>query len=259
MSVTKLIIHANVVKFDSVAFETLLTRTQTLQKLHITGFTYEAFHEVQIAAIVSGFAKNTTLRELGFKRWREADLTPVLTALQDHPALQKVCFHGDFGLCLPSLSGLEVLLRRNNSKVKELLLEQVDTHTIGLHSVLRELGRNTTVTNLAIVNSVLSREIVLQLTAVVRQNTALQHLNLKGNRLRNAGLAEISAKPQYIIKTLDLSSNDLDDIESRFLRELLLRNKTITNLCIARNAFGRNAAAARSIFEGLRSNTAPAA
>jgi Ran GTPase-activating protein (RanGAP) involved in mRNA processing and transport len=39
------------------------------------------------------------------------------------------------------------------------------------------------------------------------------------------------------------------------LREVLRRNKTITSLCLTNNAFGRNVAAARSIFEGLRSNT----
>jgi Ran GTPase-activating protein (RanGAP) involved in mRNA processing and transport len=59
------------------------------------------------------------------------------------------------------------------------------------------------------------------------------------------------------IKSLDLSHNGLDDIEStNLVRELICRNKTIRSLCIAANAFGRNAAATQSIFEGLRSNTA---
>jgi hypothetical protein len=37
---------------------------------------------------------------------------------------------------------------------------------------------------------------------------------------------------------------------------LICRNKTITSLCIADNAFGNNATATRSIVEGVRSNTA---
>jgi hypothetical protein len=58
------------------------------------------------------------------------------------------------------------------------------------------------------------------------------------------------------IKSLDLRNNDLDEIESaNVLRELIRRNKTITSLCLAQNAFGRNIAAVRSIAEGLRSNT----
>jgi hypothetical protein len=40
------------------------------------------------------------------------------------------------------------------------------------------------------------------------------------------------------------------------LGELIRRNKTITSLCLVGNTFGLNAAAARSIFEGLRSNRA---
>jgi hypothetical protein len=66
--------------------------TQTLRTLSIMGRGYriEEFDEVQRAAIISGFANNTTLRDLGFSGWREADLAPVLTALQDHPALQKI-------------------------------------------------------------------------------------------------------------------------------------------------------------------------
>jgi hypothetical protein len=39
------------------------------------------------------------------------------------------------------------------------------------------------------------------------------------------------------------------------LRELLRRNKAITSLCLASNDFGRNAASARSTFEGVRNNT----
>jgi hypothetical protein len=58
------------------------------------------------------------------------------------------------------------------------------------------------------------------------------------------------------IKALDLKDNGLDDIEStNVLRELIRRNKTITSLSLADNAFGRNVSAVRSIAEGVRCNT----
>jgi Ran GTPase-activating protein (RanGAP) involved in mRNA processing and transport len=140
-----------------------------------------------------------------------------------------------------------------------LILEQVGTRTLGLHQVLRELGRNTTVTNLSIRLSVSSREDVQQLTAILRHNTVLQSLDLTSSALGSAGLAEIAPAlyRNTSIKTLDLSYTGLNNVESaNMLRELLRRNKTITSLSIAHNAFGGNAAAARSIFEGVRSNRA---
>jgi Ran GTPase-activating protein (RanGAP) involved in mRNA processing and transport len=259
-SVTELIIHTAVVKFASGAFKEVLTCTQTLQKLKIiVSRYYEEFDEAQVAAIASGFANNTTLRDLEFQDWRGAELTPVLTALQDHTTLQKIHFcalHLDY---LPSLSGLEVLLRSQDSKVKELVLDKLDTRTVGLHPVLRELERNTAVTTLAIRVSVLSHENVQQLKSVLRQNTVLQSLVLTSNTLGSAGLAEIAPVlyRNTSIKILDLSSNGLDDIESaNVLHELLRRNKIIVSLILAGNAFGRNAAAARSILEAVRSNPA---
>jgi Ran GTPase-activating protein (RanGAP) involved in mRNA processing and transport len=256
-SVTKIVIRAGVVRFACVAFQELLTRTQTLQKLEIIGYDYEAFNEVQTAAIVSGFANNTTLRDLEFNSWRDADLAPVLTALHDHPVLQKICFHAHSAHS--GLSGLEVLLRSQASRVKELILEQVSTRTVGLHSVLQELARNTTVTKLAIRKSVLSHESTQQLKALLRQNTALQSLDLSSSALGSAGLAEISQAlyRNTSIKTLDLSCNGLGDIEAAYmLREVLRHNKTIASLCFSGNKFGSNAAATQSIFEGLCSNTA---
>jgi Ran GTPase-activating protein (RanGAP) involved in mRNA processing and transport len=151
------------------------------------------------------------------------------------------------------------LLRSHGSQVKELILDKLDTRTVGLHPVIQELGRNTTVVSFAMCNSVLSNESVQQLKSMLRQNTVLQHLILRCNRLRNAGLAEIAPVlyRNTSIKSLDLADNGLDDIESaNVLRELMRRNKTITSLCISDNTFGRNAAAARSIAEGVRSNTA---
>ena len=105
----------------------------------------------------------------------------------------------------------------------------------------------------------LSRDKVQQLEAVLRQNTVLQSLDLSTSYLGSAGLEEIAPAlyRNTSIKTLDLISSGLDDIESAsILRELIRRTKTITSLCIGNNAICRNGPAARSIFEGLRSNTA---
>jgi Ran GTPase-activating protein (RanGAP) involved in mRNA processing and transport len=219
----------------------------------------EDLDEVQTAAITSGFANNTTLRDLEFRGWQEADLAPVLTALQDHPALQKIKVRPTSSSgYLPGLSGLEVLLRSQDSKVEELILEQINTRTVGLHAVIQELGRNTTVTNLAIRYSVLSRENVQQLKFMLRRNAALESLDLTSSALGSAGLAEIAPVlyRNTSIKSLDLTNNGLHNIESASaLRELIRRNKTITSLSIAHNALGRNAAAAGSILDGVRSNT----
>jgi Ran GTPase-activating protein (RanGAP) involved in mRNA processing and transport len=125
-------------------------------------------------------------------------------------------------------------------------------------SVAQQLRRSTTVTHLDLCGYVLSRENVQQLKAVLRQNTVLEYLDLTSSDLGSADLAEIAPVlyRNTSIKALDLTNNDLDGIESsNALRELILRNNTITSLCIARNGFGRNATAVRSIADGMRSNT----
>jgi Ran GTPase-activating protein (RanGAP) involved in mRNA processing and transport len=257
-SVTELFVDTKSVRFDTVAFQELLACSQTLQRMSVFRSRNEDLNEVHTAAIVSGFANNTTLRDLEFGGWRKADLVPVLTALQDHPALQKIKFSASSYDCLSSLSGLEVLLRSQYSKVKELILERIITRTVGLHPVMRELARNNTVTNLVLRYCVLSRENVQELKSMLRRNTALESLDLESSDLGSAGLAEIAPVlyRNTSIKALDLTGNGLHNIESaNVLRELIRRNKTITSLCIACNAFGRNAANIRSIAEGVRSNT----
>jgi hypothetical protein len=72
------------VRFASVAFQKLLTRTQTLQSLQLSS-TWQLGDYVQQAAVASAFANNTTLCELELTR--QAGLAPVFTALQDHPTL----------------------------------------------------------------------------------------------------------------------------------------------------------------------------
>jgi Ran GTPase-activating protein (RanGAP) involved in mRNA processing and transport len=111
---------------------------------------------------------------------------------------------------------------------------------------------------LACARSVLSRENVQQLKSMLRQNTALESLDLTSNVLGSAGLAEIAPVlyRNTSVKALELINNGLDDIDSaNLLCELRIRrNRTITSLCIAHNAFGGNAAAVRSSADGVRSN-----
>jgi hypothetical protein len=94
-SVTKLITNIDVVRFGCVAFQEFLTCTQTLQELKILASDDGDLNELQTAAAASGFANNTTLRNLELKNWRAADLGPVLKVLRDHAALQKLHLTAD--------------------------------------------------------------------------------------------------------------------------------------------------------------------
>jgi hypothetical protein len=121
----------------------------------------------------------------------------VLTALQRHPTLERIHFSSIERSWDPllSLSGLEVLLRSQDSKVKELILEQVDsTRTVGLHPVMQELGRNTTVTDLSILDSVLSIENVHQLKVAIRGGWS-QELRFLGQCNRLTPLLKASDPP----------------------------------------------------------------
>ena len=77
-SVTELITFNQRVRWAGVAFRELLTRTQTLQQLEISGPGDEAFEESQISVITSGLANNKSLRAQKFVDWRAADLDPAL-------------------------------------------------------------------------------------------------------------------------------------------------------------------------------------
>jgi Ran GTPase-activating protein (RanGAP) involved in mRNA processing and transport len=58
------------------------------------------------------------------------------------------------------------------------------------------------------------------------------------------------------IKVLDMSCNNLIDIESfRLLRDILRRNKTITDLDLSLNGFGQTTGAVECVADGLGCNT----
>jgi Ran GTPase-activating protein (RanGAP) involved in mRNA processing and transport len=244
----------------SESFENLLTRTKTLRHLRVDLKRRGPLEEEETAAIASGFSKNTTLREIVLIEWQETSLIPVLTALRDHPVLEKLHVLG-----ITSFTGLDALLRGKNSQLKELIIEGINNgsniynveQVVGFESFMQVIGRNTTILNMVIANVPLSRDNVQQLKAMLRRNTVLQDLDLTGDAFGSAGLAEVASAlyRNTSIQGLSLSLNGLDDLAAaNALRELLRRNKTITRLKLEGNAFGRNVAAVRCIADGFRTN-----
>jgi hypothetical protein len=196
----------------SEAFENLLTRTGTLRYLKVDSKRCPPLTEEETTAIASGFSKNTTLQKIKLVDWQEEGLAPVLTALQDHPVLEILHVEG-----FQSLTGIDGLMRSssNNSRVKELTIQRFNgfdgEQLVGFESFMQEMGRNTTVLKLAIVDVPLSRDNIQQLKAMLRRNTVLEDLNVAGAALRSTGLAEIASVlyRNTNIQGLDVSSNGL--------------------------------------------------
>jgi Ran GTPase-activating protein (RanGAP) involved in mRNA processing and transport len=208
--------------------------------------------EASTAAIASG-------REIVLVNWQETSLAPVvLTALRDHPVLEKLHVLG-----LSSFTGIDALLRGKNSQLKELIIARFNgsltgEQVVGFESFMQEMERNTTILKMVIALVPLSHDNAQQLKAMLRRNTVLQDLDLTGDALGSTGFAEIASVlyRNTSIQGLDISKNGLHDLASASaLRELLRRNKTITRLCMDKNAFGSNVAAVRCIADGFRSNT----
>jgi Ran GTPase-activating protein (RanGAP) involved in mRNA processing and transport len=243
----------------SKSFENLLTRTKSLRHLQVDLRRHGPLEEAVTAAIASGFSKNTTLREIQIVliEWVDINLISVLTALRDHPVLEKLHMVG-----YTSLVGMDALLQGNNSQLKELLIGRfngfIGEQPVGFESFMQEMGRNTTILKLVITGLRLRRDNIQQLTAMLRRNTVLQDLDLTDDALGSAGLAEIASAlyRNTSIQGLDISDNGLDDLAAaNALRELLRRNKTIKRLCMDRNAFGSNDIVVNIIADGLRANT----
>jgi Ran GTPase-activating protein (RanGAP) involved in mRNA processing and transport len=254
------------------SFENLLTRTKSLRHLRVdlSLGRQGPLEDAVTAAIASGCSKNTTLREIHLVNLQETSLTPVLTALQMHPLLEKLHVVG-----YASLAGMDALLRGNNSQIKELIIGQfngslgaqivsidLDGFTgeqiVGFESFMQEMERNTTIRKMAITGVHLRRDNIQQLTAMLRRNTVLQDLDLSGDALGSAGLAKIASVlyRNTSIQGLDVSDNGLDDLAAaNALRELLHRNEAITRLNMCRNYFGWNVAVVRGIANCFRAST----
>jgi Ran GTPase-activating protein (RanGAP) involved in mRNA processing and transport len=245
---------------DCKSFENLLTRTKTLRYLQVDLKGRGPKDEAETAAIASGFCKNTTLREIVLVYWQETSLIPVLTALRDHPVLEKLHVVG-----FSSFTGMDALLRGKKCQLKELIIEDYDgfneeeeEEMVGFESFMLEMGPNTTILKMAITGVSLSHDNIQHLKAMLHRNTVLQYLDLTDDALGSAGFATIASAlyRNTFIQRLDVSDNGLDDLAAaNTLRELLRWNKTITTLNIGSNTFGSNVAAVSCIAHGFSDNT----
>jgi Ran GTPase-activating protein (RanGAP) involved in mRNA processing and transport len=239
------------------SFEKMLTRTKTLRHLKFDLKGQGPLEEAATAAIASGFSKNTTLREIKLFGWQQTSLVPVLTALQDHPVLERLEVTS-----YRSLAGMDAFLRGKHPQLKELMIGKfkgsIGEQTVGFESFMQEMERNTTIIELTFAAVPLQRDNIQQLKTMLRRNTVLEDLCLAGTKLGSAGLADIASAlyRNTSIQCLDLTHNGLDDLAAGdTLRELLRRNKTITKFRIQHNKFGGYIDVVRCIADGFRANT----
>jgi Ran GTPase-activating protein (RanGAP) involved in mRNA processing and transport len=238
-----------------LALENMLTHTQSLRSLSLR-MPPRLNIPVAAASARSGLKKNTTLRELTLElSLCETTVSPILTSLCDHPLLRRLCLRGR----VVNLTGLETVLLSDTSKITEL-----DIHTfygvsiMGLTNVLQALGRRPMLTKLRLHGCSLGRDEARLLGMALCNTPSLETLNLARTTLGSAGLAELAPAlyRNTSIKVLDLSDNNLIDMESaRLLRGIIRRNKTMTALDVSGNIFGQTTGAFECIAYELGSNS----
>jgi Ran GTPase-activating protein (RanGAP) involved in mRNA processing and transport len=243
---------------SSLAFENMLAHTQSLQSLTLCsrGFPIE---DMALAAVWSGLKQNTTLRELTLDIPYDAtDITPILSNLCDHPHLRRLYLLGKVVV----LTGLDTLLLSDNSKITELDIHAPGSYggppILGLSPVLQALARRPTLTMLTLRCFYLSRDEARLLQMALRNTLSLQTLVLEGGTLGSAELAELAPAlyRNTSIKVLDMSNNDLNNIESaEILRDIIRRNKTMTILDLSGHGFGNTTGAVERVADGLGSNS----
>jgi Leucine-rich repeat (LRR) protein len=236
---------------STLALENMLKHTQSLRSLSLmcpVG-----------AAARSGLKKNTTLRELTLEvsHGATATVSPILTSLQNHPHLRKLRLCG----VEVDLTGLETLLLSGTSKITELDINEFSWYerpTLGLTPVLHALARRPTLTKLGLHRCPLDRDKARLLQMALCGIPSLQSLDLESNCLGSAELAELAPALYHntSIKVLNMSDNDLNDMEStQLLRDILRNNKTMTALDLHWNRFGETTGAVACIADGLGSNS----
>jgi Ran GTPase-activating protein (RanGAP) involved in mRNA processing and transport len=245
---------------SNLALESMLTHTQTLRSLSLI-CPFVPLEDIAVAAARSGLKKNTTLQELALEVTQGATtVSPILTSLRDHPLLQRLylCGRGD-GM---DLTGLDTLLLSDTSKITELDINEFswsERPPLGLTHVLQALGRRpTALTKLGLHHFRLGRDKARQLGMTLCNTPSLQSFELASSDLGSAGLAELAPALYHntSIKVLDISENNLSDMESaRLLRDIIRYNKTITTLDLSGNNFGETVGAVDCIAEGLGSNS----
>jgi hypothetical protein len=210
---------------SNLALENMLTHTHSLQSLHLC---ISPRLSTSLAAASSGLKKNTTLRELTLKHMRGA-ISPIFTSLRDHPLLQRLRLNGD----VRNLTGLDTLLLSDTSKITELDIHGSYERSpmIGLTPVLQALAQRPTLTKLGLSYFRLGPDEARLLRMALCNLRSLQTLVLIHNYLESAGLAELAPALYHntSIEVLEISWNDLNDMDSaRLLRDIIRNNKTIT-------------------------------
>jgi Leucine-rich repeat (LRR) protein len=179
----------------------------------------------------------------------------ILTSLRDHPHLQRLHLRGE-GL---DLTGLETLLLSDTSKITELEIQNFDGSVpVGLMHVLQALGRRPTLTKLELHGCPLGRDNARLLRIALCNIPGLQSLVLTDSTLGSAGLAELAPTlyRDTSIKVLDMSENDLNDMESaRLLRDIFCHHKTMIALDLSGNRLGQATGVVECIADGLGSNS----
>jgi Ran GTPase-activating protein (RanGAP) involved in mRNA processing and transport len=240
-----------------LAFENMLTHTQSLRSLTLRCPGGRLMEDIAVAAAVSGLKKNTTLRELTLDCMQGATIvSPILTSLRNHPLLRRLCLRG----YMVDLTGLEAVLLSDDSKITELEIHAMHNEglPLGLTQVLQALGRCPTLTKLGLHCCPILRDEVRLLNVILCNNPNLESLDLASNDLGSAGLVELTPVlcRNTSIKVLDISGNWLVNMESaRLLRNILRHNRTMTALNLSRNYFGLTTGAVDCIAEGLGSNS----
>jgi Ran GTPase-activating protein (RanGAP) involved in mRNA processing and transport len=237
---------------SSLAFENMLTHTQSLQTLSLS--CPSGLGDIAVAAAGSGLQNNTTLRELTLNYPPDAaNVSPILTSLRDHPLLRKLCLRGH----MEDLTGLETVLLSDTSKITEVDVVRWcggPPMTAGLTHVLKALGRRPTLTKLNVSGVCLSRDNLRLLRMALCNMPSLQTLVLSSSFRESADLAELAPVlyRNTSIKVLRLNGNGLS---AEIFRDILRRNKTITTLDLTASISGETTGAVECIADGLGSNS----
>jgi Ran GTPase-activating protein (RanGAP) involved in mRNA processing and transport len=241
---------------STLLLENMLAHTQRLRSLsicHPDGL----LEDMAVAAASSGLKKNTSLRELTVEFLRGATtVSPMLTSVRDHPLLQKLFLRGYIG----NLTGLEAVLLSDNSKITELEIDRFHggPPMMGLTPVLQALGRHPALTELILRRLRLGRDDVRLLQIALRNIPSLQSLALTDSTVGRAELTELAPAlyRNTSIKVLNISRNDLNDMESAdIFRGILRTNKTMTALDVSGNGFGQTTGVVECIADGLGSSS----
>jgi Ran GTPase-activating protein (RanGAP) involved in mRNA processing and transport len=243
-------------------FDDHLACTESLQKLAIFWTKDARLNPTAATTIANSLTRSVTVKELRLIECPESSLIPFLSVLQDHSVLDSLYLEG-----VQSLTGLDPLLQSKRCGISTLVIESANETTPttwdsrslpSLEPLSRGIQRNTLVTDLTIAGCSLGLDAAAQLKSILYKNTVLQHLNVRGTGLGSAGLAEIAAGlyRNTTLKHLNLSDNDLGDLTSaKTLKDLLRRNKSLTNLTIEDIPFGRTLGTVDCIAQGIRGST----